>query len=145
MTCHGLKLKHRMQVLQQLPRAWRLMLLTFSSAVSVYQLGHTGLVTADVISDGWQPATASMRRGQQPQADMPIRSPEPLHVASLQSCQEMAEQVIASWRYVPWCETLHSCSDWSVLLWVELQARHTVMHLCCVRSDALYQMQAFSC
>ena len=90
-----------LQVLQHLPRAWRIMLLTFSSAVSVYQLGHMGLVTADVVSGEWQTGTVSASKGQQHQADLPMRSPEPLHVASLQSCQDSAEQIISSWRCTP--------------------------------------------
>lgn len=87
------------QLLQQLPRAWRLMFLTFSSAVSVYQLGHDGLVTADVVSGEWQPAMNSSKQQQQQQhAALPIHDPEPLHVASLQSCQGAADKIIDSWR-----------------------------------------------
>ena len=90
-----------MQLLQQLPRAWRLMLVTFGSAVSVYQLGRTGLATADVLSGEWQPAMNSNKQQQQQQHDaLHLHSPEPLHVASLQSCQEVAENVIDSWRCV---------------------------------------------
>ena len=92
-----------MQLLQQLPRAWRLMLLTFDSAVSVYQLGRTGLVTADVVSGEWQPAMSSRKQQQQQQQQhgaLHIHSPEHLHVASLQSCQGVAENVIDSWRCV---------------------------------------------
>lgn len=89
-----------MQVLQHLPRAWRLMLLTFSSAVSVYQVGQTGACpTADVVSGQWQPAAATNSKQQQKQhADLPMHNPEPLHTAALQSCQEAAEQIIDSWR-----------------------------------------------
>ncbi|KAL3133773.1 hypothetical protein ABBQ32_008255 [Trebouxia sp. C0010 RCD-2024] len=84
------------QLLQQLPRAWRLMLLTFSSAVSVYQLGHNDLVTADVVSGEWQPAVTSSK--QQQHAALPFHHPEALHVASLHSCQGAAENIIDSWR-----------------------------------------------
>lgn len=77
------------------------MLLTFDSAVSVYQLGHTGLVTADVVSGEWQPAISSCQQQQQQQhGALHIHSPEHLHVASLQSCQGVAENVIDSWRCV---------------------------------------------
>lgn len=90
-----------MQLLQQLPRAWRVALLTFGSAVSVYQLGHTGLVTADMVSGEWQPATTSSKQQQQQQhAALPIHHTDPLHVASLQSCQGVAENVVDSWRCV---------------------------------------------
>ena len=94
-----------MQVLHCLPRAWRLMLLTFSSAVSVYQVGQTGTCpTADVVSGHWQPAAATKGKHQQQQhADLPIRSPEPLHIAALQSCQETAEQIIDCWRWALAC------------------------------------------
>jgi hypothetical protein len=84
-----------MQVLRQLPRPWRLMLLTFSSAVSVYQLANRGLVTADVVSGEWQGFSSRQKPSQ-----FYFGSPEPLHVAALQSCQDAAEQVISSWRSV---------------------------------------------
>ncbi len=84
-----------MQVLRQLPRSWRLMLLTFSSAVSVYQLADRGLVTADVVSGEWQNSSSRQKPSQ-----FQFGGPEPLHVAALQSCQEAAEQAISSWRSV---------------------------------------------
>ena len=69
------------------------MLLTFGSAVSVYQLASNGLVAADMVSGHWQsvslPGSSS---------SLPFHSPEPLHVAALQSCQEAAETIISSWR-----------------------------------------------
>ena len=90
-----------MQLLQQLPRAWRVALLTFGSAVSVYQLGNTGLVTADVVSGEWQPAMTGSKHKQQQQHDAwPIHQTDPVHVASLQSCQGIAENVVDSWRCV---------------------------------------------
>ena len=99
-----------MQLLLQLPRAWRLMLLTFGSAVSVYQLGHAGLVTADVVSGEWQPAQGSSKQHQQQQhGALHLHSPEPLHVASLQSCQEVAENIIDSWR----CVYVLCCAVWN--------------------------------
>ena len=85
--------KDWLQVVQHLPRTWRLMLLTFGSAVSLYQLAGTGLVTADVVSGQWQsPGTRDIP------SDLPFDGAEPLHVATLQSCQECALQVISSWR-----------------------------------------------
>ncbi|KAL0045444.1 hypothetical protein WJX82_006816 [Trebouxia sp. C0006] len=81
------------EVLRQLPRSWRLMLLTFSSAVSVYQLANRGLVTADVVSGEWQNSSSRQKPSQ-----FQFGGPEPLHVAALQSCQEAAEQAISSWR-----------------------------------------------
>ncbi|KAA6429955.1 MAG: hypothetical protein FRX49_00387 [Trebouxia sp. A1-2] len=81
------------EVLRQLPRSWRLMLLTFSSAVSVYQLANRGLVTADVVSGEWQGFSSRQKPSQ-----FHFGSPEPLHVAALQSCQDAAEQVVSSWR-----------------------------------------------
>lgn len=90
-----------MQLLQRLPRAWRVALLTFGSAVSVYQLGHTGLVTADVVSGEWQPVmTSSKQKQQQQHAALPIHHTDSEHVASLQSCQGVAENVVDSWRCV---------------------------------------------
>ena len=69
------------------------MLLTFSSAVSVYQLAERGLVTADVVSGEWQDFSSRQKPSQSD-----FGSPEPLHVAALQSCQDAAEQVVSSWR-----------------------------------------------
>ena len=39
-----------LQVVQHLPKAWRLMLLTFGSSVAIYQLASKGVITADVVS-----------------------------------------------------------------------------------------------
>ena len=69
------------------------MLLTFSSAVSVYQLANRGLVTADVVAGEWQGFTSRQKASR-----FHFGSPEPLHVAALQSCQDAAEQAISSWR-----------------------------------------------
>ncbi len=99
-----------MQVVRQLPRSWRLMLVTFRSAVSVYQLANRGLVTADVVSGEWQDFSSRQKPSQ-----FHFGSPEPLHVASLQSCQDAAEHVISSWRSVapPSCWCLNSFA-WSL-------------------------------
>ena len=70
------------------------MLLTFGSAVCLYQLAGTGPVTADVVSGHWQ----SPGKTGSP-VDLPFDSAEPLHLATLQSCQERALLVIDSWRY----------------------------------------------
>jgi len=93
------------------------MLLTFSSAVSVYQLANQGLVTADVVSGEWQGYSSRQKLSQ-----FHFGSPEPLHVAALQSCQDAAEQAISSWRSV----VQPSC--WLLLLlliavWFALKAR----------------------
>ena len=97
-----------MQMLRELPRSWRLMLLTFSSAVSIYQLANSALVTADMVSGEWQ-GSASRQKSSQ----LPIGNSEPLHVAALQSCQDAAEQIINSWRW-----SLHQscCVPLSLLL-----------------------------
>lgn len=83
------------------------MLLTFGGAVSVYQLGQTGLVAADVVSGEWQPAVTSSKQQQQQHGAFHIHSPEPLHVASLQTCQGVAENIIDSWR----CACMLCCVD----------------------------------
>ena len=105
-----------LQVLQQLPRSWRLLLLTFSSSVSVYRLAHSGLVTADVVSGEWPSPAGSARQQQQEPPGLPIQAAGPLHAASLLSCQRMAEQVIDSWRYVLCCAVLCSFVLLGVLL-----------------------------
>lgn len=105
-----MKIAYMLQVLQQLPRTWRLLLLSFGSAVSIWQLGKPGgLIAADVVSGQWQRPKADSQAesgaaGTASAVDLP--APEPLHIAALQSCQERAEQIIQSWRYVP----NHTCS-----------------------------------
>ncbi len=71
------------------------MLLTFSGAVSIYQVANHSLVAADVISGHWQGA-----QSRETSAQLHIVSLEPMHVAALQSCQDAAEHIINSWRWV---------------------------------------------
>lgn len=86
--------KYALQVIQQLPHAWKLLLITYSSAVSVYQLANAdGHITADVMSGHWQTRDAS-----QEAPPLNIDLSQHLHIASLQSCQEQAQQCIASFR-----------------------------------------------
>ena len=63
--------------------------------MSVYQLANHGLVTADVVSGQWQGFSSRQKPSQ-----FHFGSPEPLHMAALQSCQDAAEQVISSLRSV---------------------------------------------
>ena len=81
------------QVVQQLPKAWRLLLLTFGSSVAIYQLASKGIITADVVSGHWQASSK-----QNSSLSLPFGSAEPLHTAALQSCQEQAVAIINSWR-----------------------------------------------
>lgn len=83
-----------LQALQHLPRSWRLLLITFGSAVSVYRLANAGsLVAADVVSGQWQEPAAEAAS-----SSLDLNLSEAQHMAALQSCQEVAQQSIRSWR-----------------------------------------------
>ncbi|KAK9807565.1 hypothetical protein WJX72_002839 [[Myrmecia] bisecta] len=78
-----------LQVLTSLPSQLRIGIITFSSAVSVYNLDRPGIVSATVL-----PGHCSA--GEESWAGM--RSAGSVHIAQLQTCRAIAESVVQSLR-----------------------------------------------